>query len=71
MLAFVAQNYQPNELKHILGKQAVFLLTRENKEGYPSGYLDEKFIVQNIADFDKHFYVCGPDKIVAEINGIL
>jgi ferredoxin-NADP reductase len=55
------------ELKDMLGKQAVFILTRENKKGYETGYINEKFIEKNITDFNKHFYVCGPDKMISDI----
>ncbi len=56
------------ELKHILGKEAVFILSRENKEGYENGRVDEKFIKKNITDFDKHFYICGPDQMVSDLT---
>lgn len=59
------------ELVDILHQQAVFILTKENKAGYINGYIDEKFIEQNIKDFSKHFYVCGPDKMITGIIEIL
>jgi Flavodoxin reductases (ferredoxin-NADPH reductases) family 1 len=55
------------ELVKILSKNAVFILTREKKQGYEAGRIDEKFIKGNTKDFSKHFYVCGPDPMVAEI----
>jgi ferredoxin-NADP reductase len=59
------------ELKQLLGDAAVFILTKENKPGYATGYIDEHFIKQNLADFSKFFYVCGPDKMITDITGIL
>jgi ferredoxin-NADP reductase len=59
------------ELKDMLGEQAVYLLTKENKNGYRSGYLDEKFLREHITDFKQHFYVCGPDKMVQDITQLL
>ena len=56
-----------HELSGILHKDVVYLLSRENKEGYKSGRIDEMFIEKNITDFSKHFYVCGPDVMVEEI----
>jgi ferredoxin-NADP reductase len=56
-----------DELKNMLGSNAVLILTKENKDGYVNGYINEKFIQQNINDFNKHFYVCGPDQMVADI----
>jgi ferredoxin-NADP reductase len=55
------------ELVKILGKNVVFTLTKDKKQGYEAGHIDEKFIKRNTKDFSKHFYVCGPDPMVAEI----
>jgi ferredoxin-NADP reductase len=55
------------ELSGILHEQVVYLLSRENKEGYQFGRVNEMFIEKNIKDFSKHFYVCGPDPMVQEI----
>lgn len=59
------------ELSSILGKEAVFLLTKETKKGYRNEYINDSFIQQNIASFDKNFYVCGPDPMVQSITSIL
>jgi ferredoxin-NADP reductase len=59
------------ELKKMLADQAIFILTKENKKGYTSGYINESFIKQNIKDFTKHFYLCGPDKMIEDIRNIL
>jgi hypothetical protein len=56
-----------SELVKILGRDAVFILTRETKNGYENSRIDEKFIKSNITDFKKHFYICGPDPMVAEL----
>jgi ferredoxin-NADP reductase len=55
------------ELIELLGDQAVFILTREDKPGYQKRHIDEEFIKQNITDFDRHFYACGPDQMVLQI----
>jgi len=55
------------ELSKILNKEVIFILSRENREGYQSGKINEIFIQQNITDFSKHFYVCGPDIMVQDI----
>lgn len=59
------------ELTKMLGENAVYILTKENGTKYKSGYLDENFIRQHVKDISKHFYVCGPDKMVSDITGIL
>ncbi len=59
------------ELLKILGKNVVFILTKVAHPGYQSGRIDETFIKKNITDFNKHFYVCGPDPMVIEIVNTL
>jgi len=59
------------ELTSMLGKNAHYLLTREKKQGYESAMINEAFLKANITDFSKHFYVCGPDKMIADINATL
>jgi ferredoxin-NADP reductase len=59
------------EFIKILGSNAVFILTKEKKKGYVSDRINEEFIKRNMSDFNKHFYVCGPDPMVAEIVNIL
>ncbi len=59
------------ELIKILGKNVVFYLTRDNIEGFENKRIDEKFIRNNITDFKKHFYVCGPDPMVNDLVSIL
>jgi ferredoxin-NADP reductase len=55
------------ELAAMLGTQAIFILTNESKAGYKNAYINETFIKENIDDFNKHFYLCGPDQMVAAI----
>ncbi|HLK31127.1 MAG TPA: FAD-binding oxidoreductase [Puia sp.] len=57
-----------DELKTMLRENAVFLLTKENKAGYRNERIDKKFIEKNITDFNKHFYVCGPDEMIKDIT---
>ena len=56
-----------SELIEILQQGAVFTLSRENKEGYKFGTIDEAFIRRHVTDFSRHFYICGPDAMVFEI----
>jgi ferredoxin-NADP reductase len=59
------------ELIKILGKNVVFCLTRDNTDGFENRRIDEKFIRKNIPDFNRHFYICGPDPMVNELVGTL
>ena len=62
------------ELTEMLGDNAVFVLTQEAapaKEGILSGRINEAFLKEHVTDFSKHFYVCGPDIMVGDINDTL
>jgi glycine betaine catabolism B len=58
-------------LQEMLGSQAVFLLTQEKNAAYPSGYINEEFIKKSITDFQKHFYLCGPDQMILDVSAVL
>lgn len=60
-----------SELKKMLGNNAHFLLTREEKPGYIHARLNKEFLRKNISDFKKHFYICGPDEMVKEVSDLL
>lgn len=53
------------------GSNAHFILTREKKEAYENGLIDIAFLQKNISDFKRHFYICGPDKMIHDINAAL
>ena len=60
-----------NELKEILGDDAIFTLTREKKPDYHHGHIDEEFLKQHIKDTNKHFYVCGTPQMTKDVNKTL
>lgn len=43
----------------------------EDRPGLVRGFIDRKFLEDNISDFGQHFYVCGPDQMVADITEAL
>jgi glycine betaine catabolism B len=59
------------ELTNLLGKDAVFLVSRETEGKIQQARINEDFLRKNIKDFHTNFYLCGPDAMVAEINSIL
>jgi ferredoxin-NADP reductase len=59
------------ELQAILGKEALFILTGEEKAGYLKGPVNKNFLQQYAADTSKHYYICGPDEMVAAITDTL
>ena len=55
----------------MLGKNAFYIVTDEKNSRYHNDYLNEAFFNKQNLDFNKHFYVCGPDKMIQSINDIL
>jgi ferredoxin-NADP reductase len=60
-----------SELNNILGEQVHYMLTKENHPNFEKGHINEDYLKSHITDFSKPFYICGPDKMVAEMNTIL
>ncbi|QEC43607.1 FAD-binding oxidoreductase [Pseudobacter ginsenosidimutans] len=60
-----------NELYEILGKDAHFILSKNETPGYEHGYINRAFLDTNVTDLRKHFYVCGPDRMISDVNGAL
>jgi ferredoxin-NADP reductase len=60
-----------DELSSMLGDNAVFVVTDEKTDDYYSGYINEDFLKQQVTDFSKHFYLCGPPKMVEAMQEIL
>jgi len=59
------------ELSSMLGSHAHYILSREQKAGYENGIINADYLRSQSTDFSKHFYVCGPDKMIADINAAL
>ncbi len=55
----------------MLGKNLILNLTKEKKEDFIFGKINEEYIKKQIKDFSKKFYVCGPPKMVKDITKIL
>lgn len=53
------------------GLDTMFVVTHEQGSRLPGGPIDQKFLREHINDFSQHFYVCGPDKMVEDINDAL
>jgi hypothetical protein len=60
-----------DELSAMLGKDMINILSEEQHANYRHGHIDKEFLKKEIPDFHIHFYVCGPDKMVSDINGLL
>lgn len=60
-----------NELSTMLGSDVHYILTKEEKPHTVMGPIDKAFLEKHIRDFSRPFYICGPDKMVADITGAL
>jgi ferredoxin-NADP reductase len=60
-----------DELTAMLGDEAVFLVTGENHSGFENQRIDKAYLESHINDFSKHFYICGPDKMVSDLTSVL
>ncbi len=54
-----------------LGPQVHYVLSQEQAPGFDHGAIDEAWLKQHITHFNQQFYVCGPDKMVADIKKAL
>ena len=59
------------ELNSILGKNAIHTITDEPTNKYHNGFINEQFLKDNIDDFRKHFYLCGPPKMIEALENSL
>jgi ferredoxin-NADP reductase len=57
-----------DELKTMLGENARFTTTQQKGGKNDHRRIGGEFLKAEISDFTKHFYVCGPDPMVAEIT---
>lgn len=60
-----------DELAKMLGPAYMNVLTREGVVGFLEKRIDKKFLIENIRDFERRFYVCGPESFVEDINKAL
>jgi ferredoxin-NADP reductase len=59
------------ELYHMLGPDFINVFTREGVVGFRERRIDRNYLIEMIHDFSSHFYVCGPDDFVTNMNSYL
>ena len=60
------------ELKDMLGDNAVFVLSKsDGAHNHIEDRINETFLTNNVADFNAHFYICGPDPMIASVQDLL
>jgi ferredoxin-NADP reductase len=59
------------ELDDILEKNMHHVITDEQDPALGKAFIDKEFLKKNIKDFNRHFYICGPDKMVNALTKTL
>lgn len=59
------------ELKSILGSDALFIVTDRSEAGYLHDFIDRTFLNIHVHDFGRQFYICGPDTMIKSVSDIL
>lgn len=59
------------ELETMLGNNVLFTTTLQRDGKNDHRMIDINFLKAEVKDFNKHFYVCGPDQMVVDINEAL
>ena len=60
-----------DEFNSMLGNKVTHIITNDANTKYYAGRIDEAFLKQNVKDFSRHFYLCGPDPMVQAMQEIL
>jgi ferredoxin-NADP reductase len=58
------------ELTSMLKKNVIYTISNEKSSKYHNGHIDEKFLRENIDDYSKHFYLCGPPPMMDAVQEI-
>ena len=60
-----------SEFEKILGSNFINILSDEDAKGYYQGFITEEFLKENIIDFDKSIYICGPPPMMEALEKFL
>ncbi|MDB5136948.1 MAG: oxidoreductase FAD/NAD(P)-binding domain protein [Mucilaginibacter sp.] len=60
-----------NELKAMPGLDIIFTTTKQKDGKNDHRKIDIDFLKTEVKDFNKHFYVCGPDQMVLDVSKAL
>lgn len=59
------------ELTNMLNDNVVYTITDEPSKAHHNGFINEQFLKEHVDDFRKHFYLCGPPKMIEALQQIL
>jgi len=57
-----------DEFTKMLGKRFLKAFTRDHVIGFQERRIERDTLITLVQDFDQHFYVCGPNDFVADMN---
>lgn len=60
-----------DEFTGMLGDNFINTLTEEKNPKFDNRRIDKSYLKEKIGDFTRHFYVCGPDSFVEDVQKIL
>lgn len=60
-----------SEFKKLLGDNFINILSDEDVKGCSHGFITKKILKENITDFNKNIYVCGPPPMMEAIEKFL
>lgn len=60
-----------NFINVITGKADPMVKAEPGAQEYRHGRIGEELLRKEIPDFKKHFYVCGPDPMISDVNALL
>lgn len=55
-------------LQSMLGDNFSNILSDEKTEQYAYGYIDKAYLQKEVSNFDQEFYVCGPPKMMEQVE---
>jgi ferredoxin-NADP reductase len=57
-----------DEFEKMLGKNFINILSHEKLDKYANGFITEEFLKENVEDFNKIFYLCGPPPMMEAVT---
>ena len=60
-----------DELSSMLGQDVIYVISDEESKNNYHGYINEEFLKKYVDDFSKHFYICGPPKMIEALTDTL
>lgn len=59
------------ELETMLQGRFINILSEEKNNKFPYGFVSKTFLLHSIPDFNRHFYICGPQAMIDSVQNSL